>query len=122
MIFEILLPFLAILLVIAGGIYFVSARAMEMKELIEHGEPIDASVVSKRSVPSTRGTSRQEKIVYKYSPRDGGTYENTVVVPYEMYQQYEVGQAFPVYYSMKRPSVSAPAYLVESFKQKKDQA
>lgn len=120
MIFEILLPFLVILLVIAGGIYFVAARAMEMRELIDHGTPIEAKVISKRSVPGSRGTSRQDKIVYSYAARDGKTHEHTVVVPTDMYQHYEVGQPFPVYYSMKRPSVSAPAYLVESFKQKQN--
>jgi hypothetical protein len=118
MILEILLPFFVILLVIAGGIYYVTRRAMEMKELIAHGTPIDAKIVSKRSVPSTRGTSRQEKFVYSYTARDGKTYENTVVVPYEVYQRYAIGESFPIYYSMKRPSVSAVAYLVESFKQK----
>lgn len=120
MFLEIILPFFVILLVVAGGFYLVAKNAIEMRELIDHGTPVDAKVVSKRSVPGSRGTSRQEKIVYSYAARDGKIYEHTVVVPNDMYQHYEAGQTFPAYYSMKRPSVSAPAYLVESFKQKQN--
>lgn len=110
---EILIGLLVPVLIVAGVVFLVVKRGLEMKELCEHGVETTAQVVGKRSVRNSSSSSRQQKLVYRYTDGAGASHEHTSVVPWDVYDAHEEGGAIPVVFSSKRPAVSAPKYLVD---------
>ena len=108
-IFALLVP----VLIVAGIIFLAVKRGLEMKALCEDGVEVTAQVVEKRSVRNSNSSSRQQKLVYRYTDSAGKAHEHTSVMPGDVYMKYNEGGEVPVVYSAKKPSVSAPKYLVD---------
>ncbi len=116
-----LLPTMASLLfgifgfiVVVGGIIgFFVWRGLQFKELVECGVATDAVIIDKRVVKPSPGRARQHKIAYRYTDNTGASHEHTSVVSGDVEGHVEVGQAFPIVYSAKRPQISAPKFLVD---------
>ena len=70
-------------------------------------------IIDKRVVKPSPGRARQHKIAYRYTDNTGASHEHTSVVSGDVEGHVEVGQAFPIVYSAKRPQISAPKHLVE---------
>lgn len=110
---EVLIALLVPVLILAGIVFILVKRGLEMKELSEHGIETVGRIVNKRSVKSSSSSSRRQKLVYRYTDTSGAAHEHTSVVPSEVYHAHEEGGTIPVVYSPKKPAVSAPKYLVD---------
>lgn len=110
---EIFIALLVPVLIVGGIVFLAVKRGLEMKELCEHGVEITGQVVEKRSVRNSNSSSRQQKLVYRYTDNAGKSHEHTSVMPGTVYEAHNEGGDIAVVYSAKRPSVSAPKYLVD---------
>ena len=110
---EILIALLVPVLIVGGIVFLAAKRGLQMKELCEHGVEVTAQVLEKRSVRNSNSSSRQQKLVYRYTDSTGTIHEHTSVMPGAVYESYDEGGDIAVVYSAKRPSVSAPKYLVD---------
>lgn len=110
---EILVGFLAVVIIFSGMVFLFVRRGLQMRELCDHGVETVGTITDKRAVRPDKSRSRQKKLVYRYQDSQGNHHEHTSVVSWEVYGAHEVGGTIPVIYSSKNPAVSAPKYLVE---------
>lgn len=110
---TILFPFAIVALIFGAMIFVAVQRGLEMKELVEQGVETQGTIISKRSVTAPRTSTRQQKLAYRYTDKQGGSHEHTSIVTYDAYDQYELGQPIAVIYSAKRPGVSAAKFMVD---------
>ena len=110
---EVLASLLMPVFILATVVFVMARRALQFKELSEHGIDTDAVIIEKRTVRPSNSGSWKKKIVYRYQDGGGASHEHTTVVSDEVYGRYAEGEAFPITYSAKKPSVSGPRYLVD---------
>ncbi|MDZ4404138.1 DUF3592 domain-containing protein [Prosthecobacter sp.] len=110
---EVLIGLLVPVLIVGAMIFIFVRRGLQMRELCEHGVETTGQIVEKRVVKAGKSTSKQWKIVYRYTDSAGATHSHTSVVSIEAYQNHEEGGPIQVVYSAKRPVISAPKYLVD---------
>jgi hypothetical protein len=110
---TLIIGLLAPVLILGAIVYFVVRRGLQFKELCEHGVDAQAVVEQKRSLAGHGSSSRQKKIVYRYTDSQGQSHVHTSVVTTNVYDVHDEGGPFAIVYSSKRPEVSAPKYLVD---------
>ena len=107
--------FLAVVLLLAlalGGTLLVAIRwGRDWQELKAHGVETSGTVLEKRSVRSSRQQSTH--IRYEYVDMFGNRHQSRrhLVTP-EAWDAHVEGGPIAVIYSQRRPSVSAPKYLM----------
>jgi hypothetical protein len=111
--FEVITALLVPVLILGAIVFVIGRRVMQFKELSEHGIDTDAIILEKRSVRPGSSGGWKKKIVYRYQDSSGGSHEATTIVSDQIYDRYAEGEAFPVTYSARKPSVSGPRYLVD---------
>lgn len=110
---DIILGLLAPLAIIAAIAAFLIRRGLQMHRLCAKGVAVTGQVIGKRSVRGGATISRRQKLVYRYRDAAGASHEHTSVVPWEVYERYDDGDAIEVVYLPASPAVSAPRYLVD---------
>jgi hypothetical protein len=108
-----LLGLLVPVLIVGGIIFMAVRRGLQMRELCDHGIETTGRIFSKRSVNGGHNHGRREKLAYEYTDNAGTIHRHTSVVPLAVYQAHEQGGTIPVVYSARKPSISAPKYLVD---------
>lgn len=110
---EILIGLLVPVLIVGAMIFIFVRRGLQMRELCEQGVETSGEVVEMRVVKAGKSSTKQRKIVYRYTDSAGATHSHTSVVSIEAYQNHEEGGQIQVVYSSKNPAISAPKYLVD---------
>ncbi|MCU0647472.1 MAG: DUF3592 domain-containing protein [Gemmatimonadaceae bacterium] len=100
--------------IVVGLVAVVSLRALQMKRLAADGIAATATVADKLVQGRTgSGGGRIHRIRYEYVGPDGVTHTHRSVVDVSEWNAVQIGDAYPIYYSASKPSISAPARLVE---------
>ncbi len=99
------------ILCILLGISAVIKRGFEFAKLCKDGAPITGTITDK-SKRSRKGRTRYY-ITYEYLGWNGGKHSHRSVVSNEVFDSFEIGSPIKLIASRSKPSVSAPAYLVE---------
>ena len=110
---ELLFGLLVPVIVFGGMIFMAVRRGLQMRELCDHGIETPGRIFSKRSVSGGHNNDRTEKLAYEYTDNAGTIHRHTSVVPLAIYQAHQQGGTIPVVYSARKPSISAPKYLVD---------
>jgi hypothetical protein len=124
----ILLPLLLIGALVATIIAVIAQQGRKMKELCEYGVETTATVESNELLRGykiggffsvePKSADRRREIVYGYADRMGTTHSGSYSAPAEEkeFAGLDFGHTFPVVYSSRNPSASAPKLVVDQFR------
>lgn len=111
---NIVIGLLAPVAIVGGLLYVVIRRGVQMKRLVEDGVPATGRVVAKLAhTRPGRRVSAVLRIKYAYEDGQGLTHEHVSHVTQSTFNQHVEGGPIAIVYSRSKPSISAPAELVE---------
>ena len=99
--------------IVALAIYQLVGAVLRGSALTRRGIDRIAKVIEKKRSGSTRGgAAGSPTLLYEYRG-DREWHKHRSHVTEEIYEQYQVGDEFPIVFDPQRPSRSMPKYLIE---------
>jgi hypothetical protein len=110
---EIIAIAIVVIGIIALVMWLLVTRGLQLKQLLEDGVDIDGVVVRQFKHNPKGPQSTDYFLRYRYRDSQGGEHEYKSNVNYDYWTAHPEGSAIAITYSVSRPHISAPHYLVE---------
>lgn len=113
-----MLPLLVIGLIVGVMIFMIVKGGSDSMELMKYGVDTKGTVMDKKSIAGGYHSTPRDWLTYQYTV-NGQVYSHTSDVGPDVLKRFNVGDAFDVTYSSRKPSVSAPKERIDRFRKLK---
>jgi hypothetical protein len=96
---------IVIALIVGVMIFMIVKGASNSMELVKYGVDIKGTVTNKKTIAGGYHTTPRDYLTYQYTV-NGQVYSHTSDVGPDVLKRFNVGDAFDVTYSSRKPSVS----------------